>query len=338
MNSEKRWVTMADVARAANVSKITVSRALRSPERVKPATRERVLHAAQELGYVPDSAAGALASGGNRLVAAVISTLDGSLFGRTIEGLSQNLRANSYQLLLGTTEYSEVSEADLVSTILGHHPDGVVLTSSEHTAETVTRLRAMQTAIVEIWELPEDPIDIAVGFSNVDAGFAMTKFLHDVGRRHLAYIGGGPKADLRNRLRHKGFMKACKALGLREPPVVPYDRTVPSASVRGATGMRWILQNMPDVDAVFCTSDEVAVGAIGEAQRCGKDVPGDIAIAGKGDFEVGSQVGLGITTIRVPEFEIGETAARLILERKQGAPKEPKVVDLGFEIVRRSTA
>jgi LacI family gluconate utilization system Gnt-I transcriptional repressor len=338
MKAGSGWATMADVAQRANVSKITVSRVLRSPQKVKSSTRERVLTAIRDLGYVPDEAAGALSSGAGRMVAAIISTLEGSVFGTTIDGLSYYLREHGHELLLGSTGYSQLNEADLVATVFGHHPDGIVLTSSVHTPETVMRLKAMRSTVVEIWEIPEDPIDIAIGFSNMEAGIAITRFLYDLGRRKLAYIGGGPTADRRSRLRFEGFAQAYRTLGLGEPPIVPYDRNVPSAADRGAAGMRWILKNLPEVDAVFCTSDAVALGAICEARRQSKDVPGDIAVAGLGDFEFSGDSGLGLTTVKVPGFKIGETAGRLILERKQGEGTGARIVDLGFKIVRRSTA
>lgn len=338
MTLASKWVTMGDVAREARVSKITVSRVLRSPEKVKPDTRERVQAAIRVLGYVPDEAAGALASGESRMVAAIVSTLEESVFASTIDGLGQYLREHGHQLLLGNAGYSSTSEAELISVLFGHRPDGIVLSSSEHTVDAVTLVKGTRVPVVEVWELPENPIDMAVGFSNVEAGQAMTRFLFDIGRRRIAYIGGGPTADLRSRLRFDGYAKAFRALGLGEPPVVPYDRTVSSASERGARAMRWILKNRPETDAVFCTSDAVALGAIHEARRRGRCVPKDMAITGLGDFEFAGDHGLGLTTVKVPGRKIGETAARMLIERKRGGDDGPKVIDLGFEIIRRATA
>ena len=338
MTAELKWVTMDEVAREAKVSKITVSRVLRSPEKVSVETRERVQAVIRALGYVLDETAGSLASGESRIVAAMVSTLEGSVFASTIDGINHHLREHGHQLLLGNTGYSSASEATLIATTFGHRPDGIILTSSEHTMEAQALLRANGTAVVEIWELPEKPIDMAVGFSNAAAGHAMTRFLFDLGRRRIAFIGGGPTADLRGRLRYDGYAAAMQALGLGGAPPVPYDRTIPSAAERGARGMRWLLKNRPDVDAVFCTSDTVALGALHEARRRGKCVPGNIALAGLGDFEFAGEYGLGLTTVRIPGYKIGQTAARLVLERKRNGGAGPKVIDLGFEIVRRATA
>jgi len=328
---------MADVAREANVSKITVSRVIRTPGKVALETRDRVRAAILSLGYVPNLAAGNLASGKSRTVSALVSTLDGSAFAPTIDGLTRQLRANGHELLLGNTDYSPEIEAELVSVVLSHHPVGLVLSSSEHTPETREALRRSNVATVEIWELPDDPIDMAVGYSNIDAGYAMTKFLCDTGRQHIAFVGGTSRT-VRTQLRRDGYLNALKEFGRTVPPPVPYDRSIFSVVERGAASMDWIFKNSPEVDAIFCVNDWIAFGAISEIRRLGKRVPEDIAVASHGDLDFGRNRGLGITTLKVPGIEIGETAARLILERSTNQDSDKKVVDLGFEIIRRATA
>ncbi len=146
----RRWVAMQDVAAAAGVSTITVSRVLRTPAKVRVETRQRVEAAIQALGYVPDRVAGSLSSRESRLVAVLISTLAGSIFASTVDGLAQSLRAADHQLLLGTTEYSSASEEALVATALGRRPDGIVLTSGEHTAAARAMLASAGVPVVEV--------------------------------------------------------------------------------------------------------------------------------------------------------------------------------------------
>jgi LacI family transcriptional regulator, gluconate utilization system Gnt-I transcriptional repressor len=170
--AERSWTTMQDVARRAGVSAMTVSRALKAPGKVAPATRARVEAAVAALGYVPDDAARSLASRHSRLVAALVSTVADSIFASTIDGLAESLRAHNHQLLLGTTEYSAASEEALLGTILSRRPDGLVLTSGVHTETSRRLLKGASIPVVEVWELPEEPIDMAVGFSNLEAGRA----------------------------------------------------------------------------------------------------------------------------------------------------------------------
>lgn len=338
-----RWVTMQDVARAAGVSTITVSRVLRTPGKVKAATRERVRAAVQALGYVPDQVAGSLSSRESRLVAALVSTLAGSIFASTVDGLAQSLREADHQLLLGTTEYSTASEQALIATALSRRPDGLVLTSGEHTPAARAMLANAGIPVVEVWELPEDPVDMAVGFSNLEAGRAMTRHLHATGRRRIGFVGGGRPAgggsegDCRGRLRRQGYEAALAELDLGPPRVV----AVPAGGSmveRGARDLAALLERWPDTDAVFCSSDPVALGAVSEARRRGIAVPDRLAVAGFGDFELAGDSGLGLTTVGIPGHAIGAEAGHMLLAAKRGEPIATRILDLGFAIVGRATA
>jgi LacI family gluconate utilization system Gnt-I transcriptional repressor len=332
-----KWATMQDVARLAGVSPITVSRALRLPDKVRPATRTRVESAIRQLGYVPDRIAGSLSSRETRQVAAVVSTLAGSIFASTVDGLAQSLRESGYQLLLGTTEYSSDSEEMLIATALSRRPDGLVLTSADHTDAARRMLAQAGAPVVEVWDIPPAPFDMAVGFSNVEAGRAMTRFLYETGRRRIAFIGGLHAGDHRGRLRLQGYCEALHALGLGPPRTIA-DTAIASMVERGARHLGALLETWPDTDAVFCASDSVALGALSEARRRGRAVPEALAIAGFGDFEFAGAFGLALTTVRIPGYAIGATAGQLILRRKQGDPDTPRLVDLGFDIVRRASA
>lgn len=329
-------VTMRDVARAAGVSPMTVSRALNRPDMVAAGTRTRIEAAVARLGYVPDRAAGTLASGRSRLVAAVLSTLAGSIFVSTVDGLGEALRAANHQLLLGTTDYSPTSAEELVAVTLSRRPDGLVLTSGSHTARTRHLLRRAGVPIVEIWELVADPIDMVVGFSNRAAGRAMTRALHEFGYRRIAFLGGLGPDDPRGSERLEGYREAQAALGgsarqiAAEQPVPPIEL--------GARGLARLLDAFPDTDAVFCASDPIALGALMEARRRGLEVPRDLAVAGLGDFEYAGDSGLGLTTLSIPGHRIGQETARLILARKSGEVAGAARVDVGFELVRRATA
>lgn len=332
-----KWATMQDVARLAGVSTITVSRVLRQPEKVKPATRDRVQVAVQALGYVPDQIAGSLSSRESRQVAAIVSTLAGSIFASTVEGLAQSLREQGHQLLLGTSEYSAASEEQLIATALSRRPDGLVLTSGDHTPQARRMLADAGIPVVEVWDIPEAPFDMAAGFSNVEAGRAITRFLVETGRRRIGFIGGLHEGDQRGRLRHRGYAMALTEAGLGEPRSIA-DSTIVSMVERGARNLAALLERWPDTDALFCASDSVALGALSEARRRGIAVPERLAVAGFGDFEFAGDFGLGLTTVRIPGRAMGATAGRLILERKRGTPDMVKIVDLGFEIVRRGSA
>lgn len=327
---------MQDVARRAGVSTMTVSRALTTPSKVAPMTLERVQAAVRALGYVPDLIAGSLSSGRSRIVAALVSTIANSVFAETVDGLSRRLRMDNYQLLLGTTDYSAATEEALVKAVLGRRPDGLVIASGDHTAATVAELVRAQIPVVETWELPAEPIDLAVGFSNLEAGQAMTEALAAFGYRQIAFAGGGHGYSLRGQLRRLGYERAIAQSG-------GHPRFVPSSSDRaaiatGARAVAGLMERFPEADALFCYSDATALGALAECRRRGISVPGQLAIAGFGDFDVAGDEALQLTTVRVPKYEIGARAAEVLIERMRGRPVTQRIIDLGFEVVRRQTA
>mgnify|MGYP006272640347 CR=1 FL=1 len=163
---------LADVARAAGVSAMTVSRALRMPGRVATETRARIDEAVRALGYVPNLVAGALRSQRSRIVVAIVPTLTSAIFAETVEGMTEALREQGYQLLLANSGYAAGTEESLVTAFLGRRPDGMILTGTQHTPGARAQLRAAGIPVVETWELAADPIDMNVGFSNRMAGHA----------------------------------------------------------------------------------------------------------------------------------------------------------------------
>ena len=277
-------------------------------------------------------------------MAALVSTRAGSIFASTIAGLGAVLREAGHELLLGTTEYSSASEEALLRAVLGRRPDGLVLSAGHHTPAARRLLdratRGLGVPVVEIWQLPERPVDMAVGFSNFAAGRAMTAFLADLGYRRIAFVGVLGPDDLRGRRRHAGYAEVLAERGLGEPRTFGSGAAGSAgASVEdGARGLAAVLERWPDCDAVFCGSDPMAFGAIAEAARRGLAVPGDVAVVGFGDFDYAGEAGLALTTVRIPGERIGRETARLLLERKAGRLPGPVVVDLGFELVRRRTA
>jgi LacI family gluconate utilization system Gnt-I transcriptional repressor len=163
---------MEDVARLAGVSAITVSRALRHPEKVANETRDRITSAIRTLGYVPNLTAASLASNRSGIIAAIIPTVTNSIFADTVQGMSDRLRREGYQLLLGNTGYSVEEESALVSAFLARRPDGIILTGARHTPTTREMLADANLPVVETWDLAVEPIDMMVGFSNFEAAHA----------------------------------------------------------------------------------------------------------------------------------------------------------------------
>jgi LacI family gluconate utilization system Gnt-I transcriptional repressor len=327
---------MQDVARRAGVSVITVSRVLREPEKVAEDTRTRVLAAIEAIGYVPNLVARSLKSQRSGVIAAVIPSVTHSIVAEVVRGMTEVLNGEGLHLLLADSGFSPDEEEALVAAFLARRPDAMYLTGTTHTVGTRRMLEAARIPVVEAGTLTDTPIDMVVGYSNFDAARAMTRALAAGGRRTIGYVGQRGREYIdRVRDRHAGH---CAALRGRRLPVRDTLQVEVDLSYRGgAAGLADLLAREPGLDAIFCTSDVIAVGALFECHRRGIHVPKEIAITGMDDQEIASQCVPGLTTIRMPRYEMGRRAAQMLCRRLAGGAIRQKRVDLGFEIVRRDT-
>lgn len=331
--------TMRDVSKLAGVSTMTVSRVLADPSIVAPQTRERVMRAVDQLGYVPDLVAGSLSSRRTNFVGLILPTLTNSNFADTAQGLAEAL-GESYQLLIGYTLYRAGEEERLVRSLLARRPQGIVVAGSLHTAATRRMLLAAGIPVIEIWDAPQAPLDRAVGFSNVEAGRAAARHLLSLGLRRIAAIGSeaeGDRRDARGEARLQGFAAVLREEGLSTGTILRHG-PAPVSYAHGASAMKELLSEMPGVEGVFAVSDGSAFGALMECRRQGIDVPGQVSILGFGDFEVGRECEPAISTIRVDAKGIGTRSGELLRELIDGRGADvPETIDLGIEVVSRGT-
>jgi LacI family gluconate utilization system Gnt-I transcriptional repressor len=328
-------VRLVEVARLAGVSSMTVSRALRRPEQVAPATLRAVQRAVAALGYLPHGSASALASSRTRVVAAIVPTLMNSVYSSTVHGLSSVLRPAGYELMIGDSGYDPAVETALVRSFLGRRVDALVLTGVVHGAETRMLLARHRLPVVEIWDLTTKPIDMVVGFSNVAAGRAAGHFLASRGRRRWGFVGTAPDREDRSGKRLKGLREAARAAGVAAP-LTAYVSDGMSAAA-GYDAARALLARHAGVDAIFCANDALATAALRAVADAGQAVPDDVAVLGFGDFDVAAHTRPALSTIRIPGDAIGRGAAQALVARLDGQPSGDATLEVGFEIVARES-
>ena len=337
MTQPRKTPTMADVARIAGVSPMTVSRAFKRDTSVSEATREAILKAAEELGYVFDSAASSLRSQRTDFVAVTIPSINNANFAETLRGLSDGLKARGLQILLGYTDYDIHEEERLVEQLLRRRPEAIVVTGGKHTPRTRRLLENAGIPVVETWDLPEAPIGHVVGFSNAVAVRGMVDHFVTRGLKRIAFIGGDADRDTRGTDRREGFVAAMQGHGLEATRLIAAG--APPISMReGADAMGRLLETLPDTQAVICVSDLSAFGALTECQRRGVRVPEDIWIAGFGDYEIAEVSVPALTTINPYPREIGGRAAELILEVLDGQQSGPATVRIAPELMIRASS
>jgi LacI family gluconate utilization system Gnt-I transcriptional repressor len=321
---------MKDVARIAGVAVVTVSRVLNEPDKVAPATRDAVLDAMRQVGYLPNLVAGGLASNKSGMVAVVVPTITNSIFADTVQGAADALEPAGISILLGQTGYDDERERALIATMLGRRAEGIVVVGCTQAPPARSLLAAARVPVVQTWDLVEDPVDLIVGFSNFGAGRAMAAHLVERGYRRLAFLGGG---DPRSYARGEGFRAGLRERGMTA--ALDVELASPAAIEAGRDGLARLRSAAPRIEAAFFSTDVFAAGALLGCMQSGVAVPSELAIAGFGDLEIAAQMNL--TTVRICGYDIGRSAAGMILARLAGTPLERRAVDLGFELVVRET-
>jgi LacI family gluconate utilization system Gnt-I transcriptional repressor len=325
-------ITLRDVAILAGVAPITASRAINTPNQVSPEVLRKVQEAVQRTGYVPNRMAGGLASSRSRLIAAVVPSTVVSVFMETIEALNGTLFDAGYQLMLGQSGYSADREELLLEAIIGRRPDGIFLTGILPPGKARTRLLASGIPVIETWDLTPTPIDMLIGFSHSDIGREVAKFLMDKGYKKFAIVHA---EDERAGRRTVAFRDAVEQQGL--PPVFIANVGASRSLKSGREAFTRILAEAPDVQAVFCSSDLLALGVMTEARARNINVPKDIAVMGFGDVPFVADMVPALTTVRINGEQIGTLAARFLMDRAEGREVSPGIVDVGFSIIERDS-
>jgi LacI family gluconate utilization system Gnt-I transcriptional repressor len=324
-------VTLADVAREAGVGESTVSRVLRNHGSFSPDTRDRVLQVVARLGYVPNRIAGTLASTDSNLVALIVPSLANIVFPEVLRGANAALAETGCQSVVGVTDYDVADEETIVRALLAWRPRGLVIAGLEHTVGTAVMLRAAGIRIAEVLDIDGDGLDIVVGFSNRGAGAAAARHLLGRGYRRIGYVGHDLERDSRAAKRLEGFRLALRENGggLIDVETAPVGSTIEA----GRRGLERLLGRTPDLDAVYFSNDDMAIGGYFHCLAHALPVPGRLALFGHNGLDVGRAAPQPLSTILTPRYAAGETAARMILTEAPAA-----VVDLGFELIEGATA
>lgn len=328
-NPIRRTLTLRDVSEAAGVSEMTVSRVLRGRGDVSIATKDKVLQAAQELGYVPNKIAGALASQRVNLVAVIIPSMSNMVFPEVMTGISKTLEETPLQPVVGVTNYEPEREEKVLYEMLSWRPSGVIIAGLEHSDASKAMLKASGVPVVEIMDVDGDPIDSAVGISHRRAGREIAKEIVAAGYKRIAFLGTKMPLDHRARKRFEGFTEVLAKAGLEVADQEFYSGG--SALAKGREMTEAILQRTPDLDFIYYSNDMIGAGGLLYCLEAGIDIPGKVGLAGFNGVDLLDGLPRQLATMDACRLEIGQAAARIIAERSVGA-----VPDVGEKVVLKS--
>ena len=327
---------LRDVALLADVSEVTASRALRSPAMVSERLRARVNDAARELAYVPNRLASALASRRTGRVAVIVPSLTNGVFDDYLRAVHDVFVPAGFQIVILNSNYVPGFEEKAITTALEQSPEAIILAGTEQTPHARAALLQAGIPVVQTMEIADRPIDVNIGLSHFDAGYAAARHLFDLGHRHVGHIAA--PLDSRAGKRVAGHLKAAGEFNALTP-IASVDK--PSSVVLGGPLLVDLLARAPETTAVFCGNDNLALGALFECQRRGIRVPQDLSIIGFNDLEFAASACPSLSTVATPRYAMAKRASEVILEIVRGSGKRPvkRRIDVGFEVVaRESTA
>ncbi|MEG3132419.1 LacI family DNA-binding transcriptional regulator [Rouxiella sp. T17] len=316
-------VTLQDIALLADVTKMTVSRFLRTPEKVSPETRERITKVMQEVGFPLEETE---KKNQSKKIGILVPSFNNQIFSDLLAGIESVTSAQGYQTLVVNYDYSKEREEEHIINLLTYRLAGLILTDSVHTLKADKYLNAADIPVAQVMDLDDNHGRIAVGFDNFQAGFDMATALIASGKRHVVYFGS--MSDPRDMKRYEGYSKAMENNQLSPQHITP--NKVSSVSI-GAGMLTMARQLNPEVDAVLCTNDDIAVGVLQECLRLGIQVPQQLAISGFHGLDIGLATTPPLASVITPRFEIGKVAAEIMLKKINKIPTIERV-DLHYRI------
>jgi LacI family transcriptional regulator len=337
----RRNSTIDDVAKAAGVARVTVSRVLNNGSNVRPETRERVQRAVEKLGYSVNQQARALASGMGRqimLIHAHSPELEpNSYYNAGLElGALRGCSSLGFDLVTRAVDPHDPNRVRLLSGILERErPAGLIL--SPPLSDDIEFIQAARRASAQVVAISAGEraraVVTAVGIDERAAGQAMGKHLASLGHSRLGFVEG-PAEHQAAALRYEGFVDALAEAGIEEQPwTTAGDFTFKS----GVEAAERLLHNAPQVTALACANDDMAAGALLALHRAGLDIPAGISVTGFDDTPMSEIVWPPLTTIRQPIKDLTERAVYLLVENRTNDGIHYDA--LPFElIVRESTA
>lgn len=326
--------TITTIAERAGVSIASVSRVLNGVP-TRRDTERRVLAAAKELGYVPNSVARSLKSRKTQQVAFAMADIGNPVYLAMVREIQPVLKAAGYRLVLHSTDADAAEELEVLRSLRERYVDGLIMIPLRVTDAHMAEITTAGSPVVIIGSVPEDSVDNVRTDSRTGVRMMMDH-LHSLGRRRIGFVGG-PLDTVPGAARSEAYTAALHALDL------PHEESLIEVGdfyqAEGAAAVRRLLNREPELDALLCANDLIALGALGVLRQAGRRVPQDVAVGGMDDIEQAGSAWPPLTSVSLGAAERGRAAAELLLDRLENGPRPPRVVTVRPRlVVRASTA
>ncbi|WP_301099164.1 gluconate operon transcriptional repressor GntR [Otariodibacter sp.] len=322
-----RRPTLQDIATHLGITKMTVSRYLRNPDSVASQTQKRIAEAIELFGYIPNRAPEILSNAKSKAIGVLVPSLTNQVFADVIKGIESVTDQAGYQTMLAHYGYSVKKEEQRIESLLSYNVDGLILSETQHSDRTLKMLEVAKIPVIEIMESSQVGRQQAIGFNNVVAAETMVDMLIQRGHHHIIYFSA--RMDKRTQLKMQGYEQSMRKHGFKPNSLITEEA---SSFTLGAKQLQQALDLYPETNGIFCTNDDLAIGALFECQRLGIKVPEQMAIAGFHGLDVGQSLTPQLASVITPRLEIGKVAAQELLSRIQDGQTQGPIIDLGYKI------
>ena len=327
-------VTLAEIAQLAQVSVSTVSRALsNSNYPLKEETRQRILQLAEEMGYQPNLVARSLQTNRSHLVGVIVDRMQSPFSAATVQGIQDGLRNAGYSISIAYSNRDQALAMEAINSFYSRQVDGIVILNSWLHTYNDPILSMQDRPFVFVNRLFGTCLRNCVGPGDRYGAQLATQHLVDLGHRRIGYINGMEDwIEAQNRLSGYQDVLLKNGLPVDEALIRQGDWGVDS----GYQAARELLALEERPTAIFAANDIMAMGAMYAIQDAGLEIPGDVAIVGYDDRDFAAWIRPALTTVRMPSFEMGQAAARLLLQQIAGEELEDATQIPGKLIIRES--
>ncbi len=328
-------VTMADVAREAGVSLMTVSRAVNNKDGISERTRQRVNAVADLLGYRPSLIARSLVTHRTGTIGLIVIDNTNPFFSEIARGVEHTAYTEGYSVFLCNTEEDTQRERDVLRTLEEKRVDGIVLCSSRLPDDELGRALEQHPQSILVNRRFEAGSYGTVLIDDEYGAYTATQHLIERGHRAVGFLSG-PESSFSGQQRRAGYHTALYQAGI--DPVQNWERACLPVVESGRSAAHELLLAAPELTALLCYNDLSAVGAIKACEQSGRKVPDDVAIIGFDDIVLAALVTPALTTCHVPMYDMGQAAMRMLIERINGCSNDCDCIMFQPELVLRASA
>lgn len=308
-------LTLEDVARVAGVSVSTASRVLSGTANVRPAKRDAVLRAAEQLGYRPNAAARGLASGRSMLIGVLTQDIASPFYGETLRGVEDSLEGSGYSGIFASGHWRAEAEASALNSLTGRAVDGLIVLGGQTPDERLREINA-HLPVIAVGRQIAGLEHRCLRIDNVRGGYDCTRHLLELGHRRVAYVAGPEDhRDARDRL--EGHRQALREWGMEDEPALTFQGDFHEPS--GLLAVEALLSRGAVFSAVVVANDQMAYGVRLGLYRRGIRVPDDVSLVGFDDLAGSAFTTPPLTSVRQPTYEMGMAAAEALLAILNGA-------------------